>query len=62
MLTLAVVAGVIGGVGAAGLLRDRLRGRRRPAPPDAAGANARLRHYSQVRDSEQQHGLYGGPL
>ena len=62
MLTLAVIAGALGAVGAAGLLRDRVRGRRRPEPPSGAGVNdPTLRYYSQVQESHQQHGLFGGP-
>jgi hypothetical protein len=62
MVTFAVVAGVVVAVGVAGFLRDRVLGRRRPEPPNGAGANdPTLRYYGQVRESHQP-GSHGGGL
>jgi hypothetical protein len=61
MVTLAVMAGLVGAVGAAGFLRDRLKGRRRPEPFNGAGADdPTLRYYSDVRRSHENHGFFGG--
>jgi hypothetical protein len=63
MTTLAVVAGIVGVVAVAGLLRDRLRGRRPSEPPNGMGSNdPTLRYHRDVADSTNQHGIVGGPF
>ena len=62
MTMVAVIAGVLAAVGLAGLARDRVLGRRRPEPPNGAGAaDPTLRYYGQVRESHQP-GSHGGGL
>ena len=62
MVTFAIVAGLLGAVGAAGLARDRVLGRRRREPPNGAGAaDPTLRYYGEVRESHQHGGYSNGP-
>ena len=64
MTTLGVIAafaGLFGAVGLAGFVRDRVKGRRTPAPPNGLGGDdPTLRYYGEVRESHEHHGFFGG--
>lgn len=63
MTVLAILAGMFGAVGLAGLVRDRARGRRRTEQHDPDGtAGGYLRYHRDVRESHEHHSsIFGGP-